>query len=198
MTKEKRTKTKDKVLSLSKEESDLIGIKVFHLMKTDLKYIVNKYVMSYRVACRNILGWDDEDIRQHMAEILWKGVATFDESKNFKLTTYLSAILYYQMANLSKSLQKKKRYTNTVLTEETLKRAEEAVDESTTEDWVQHRNKFSILLGNITKKETNVLILHLLNGFTVEEMKKELKLPRTEIVSILKGMNEKIKMALGD
>lgn len=198
MTTKKRTKTKDKVLSLSKEESDLIGIKVYNLMKTDLKFIVNKYVMSYRSACKNILGWDDEDIKQYIAEILWKGVATFDDLKNVKLTTYLSAILYYQMANLSKSLQKKKRYTNTVLTEETLKRAEEAVDETTTEDWIQHRNKFSVLLGNISKKETNVLILHLLNGFSVEEMKKELKLPRTEIISILKGINEKLKIALGD
>lgn len=194
----KRTKTKDKILSLSQEESDLIGIKVYHLMKNDLNYIVNKYALSYKNCCKNILGWEREDIMQHIAEILWKGVATFDESKNFKLTTYLSAILYYQMANLSKSLQKKKRYTNTVLTEETLKMAEEAVDEATTEDWVQHRAKFKILLGNISKKETNVLILHLLNGFNIEEMKKELKLPRVEIVSILKNINEKIKTSLGE
>lgn len=196
MIKKKRTKTKDRLLAISKNESDAIGIKVFSLMKNELNYIVNMYVLRYKQACLNIYGWDEEDIRQHIAQILWKGVATFDVGKNVKITTYLSAILHHQMANLSKSLQRKKRYTKTQLTEEALKQAEEAVEETTTEDWIIYRNKFSNLMGQINKKETSVLVLYLINGMTVDEMKQELNIPRTEVISILKTIDSKLKEVL--
>ncbi len=197
MIKKKRTKTQDRLLAISKTESDAIGIKVFSLRRNELNYIVNMYVLRYRQACLNIYGWDEDDLKQHIAQILWKGVATFNTEKNVKITTYLSAILHHQMANLSKSLQRKKRYIKTQLTEEAIKQAEEAVEETTTEDWIIYRNKFSNLMGQISKKETSVLVLYLINGMSVDQMKEELKIPRTEVVSILKTIDSKLKEVLG-
>lgn len=194
----KRTKTKDRLLSLSKQESDKLGLEVHNLMQNELSYLVNKYVYKYRNATASTFGWTEDDLRQHIMIILWKGAATFDSSKKVKKTTYLSTILYYQMGNLSKSCQNQKNSNSKLYCPEDLYDSEYTTDFNCPEDWSVYSQQFKILMDKMTKLETKVLVAHLLRGDSVTQMQKKLKVPRPEIVSAIKSLTNKMNYYLGE
>jgi DNA-directed RNA polymerase specialized sigma24 family protein len=188
----KRDKTKKVLLSLTREQANEIGIRVEALIKSDLNYIVNKYVRQYQVAAEDTFGWTKDDLMQHIRIILWKGLATFDESKKFKVTTYLSTILYYQMGNFSKACQSTKNSSSKLYCPETIYPNEDMVDHQTAEDWYSYAQSFGILMGKINELEKQVLVCHLINGDSLVEMEKKIKSPRSEIISVIKGLKQKI------
>jgi len=197
MTKKKRTKTRDILLSIPKEEMDKIGLEVERLMNNEMSFIVNKYIFKYKKATAAVFGWNESDLRQHIMIILWKGVATFDNTKNTKITTYLSAILYYRMGNLSKSCQNQKNSMSRLYFSEELYSDESLMDLNSSEDWLIYSQQFKILMGRITKDEKRVLIAHLLDGQSLTEMQETLKMKRLAVVSNLKSLKEKMEKYLG-
>lgn len=197
-TKKKRTKTKDKLLKISKERMDEIGIEVDRLMKNEMKYLTNKYIFKYRNSTASVFGWNEDDLRQHIMIILWKGVATFDKTKKVALTTYLSTILYYQMGNLSKSCQNQKNSMSKMYCPEDLYDSEFTTDFSSSEDWLRYSQQFSILMDRMNSLEKKVLVSHLLRDESITQMQKRLKIPRPNIVSSLKSLKDKMESILGD
>lgn len=195
--KPKRTKTNDKLLSLTKEESDKIGVEVVRLMDNEMSYLVNKYMFRYRNATSSTFGWTDDDLRQHIMIILWKGVATFDPTKKVKMTTYLSTILYYQMGNLSKRCQNDKNSLSKLYCPEDLYDSEETIDPNSTEDWSAYAQNFSILMERMSTLETKVLVSHLLRGESITRMQKSFKVKRPELISAIKSLKEKMEYYLG-
>ena len=199
MTKEtKRTKTKDKLQSIPKEEMDRLGLEVERLMNNEMSYLVKKYFYKYRNATASTFGWTDEDLKQHIMIILWKGVATYDESKNAKMTTYLSKILFYQMANLSKKCQSLKSSKTKMYCPEDLYDSELTTDFTTSEDWTLYSQQFEILMDRMTKLETKVLLSHLMNGESITQMQKKLKVKRPELIGAIKSLKEKMDLYLGE
>ena len=191
-----RTKTKDVLLSLSEDEKNRIGYEVERLMKNEMSYIVNKYIHQYKKAAFETFGWEKDDLSQHIRIVLWKGVATFDESKNFKITTYLSKMLYYQMGNFSKACQNKKNSQSKLYCPGILFDTEEVIDHNSAEDWAMYQKKFKILLTKLSKKDLKVLVSHLHYGHSLQEMEVKLGFKKTELVSSLKRIKEKMEVYL--
>lgn len=191
-----RTKTKDALLSLSEEAKNQVGIEVERLIKGEMSYIVNKYVNQYQRAAFETFGWEKDDLLQHIRIILWKGVVTFDASKNFKMTTYLSKMLYYQMGNFSKTCQNKKNSQSKLYCPGILFDSEEIIDMNSAEDWALYARKFKVLMTKLSQKDMRVLVSHLVFGHTLAEMEVKLDLKKTEIVSSLKRIKEKMEIYL--
>lgn len=191
-----RTKTRDVLLSLSEEEKNRIGLEVERLMRNEMSYIVNKYINRYKKAAFETFGWEKDDLSQHIRIVMWKGVATFDESKNFKMTTYLSKMLYYQMGNFSKACQNKKNSQSKLYCPGELFDSEEIIDQNSAEDWAVYQKKFKVLLTKLSKKDLKVLVSHLHYGHSMQEMEEKLGFKKTEIVSSLKRIKEKMEIYL--
>lgn len=198
MKKNKRTKTRDKLLSLSREESNRIGLEVQKLMTGDMKYLVNKYMFRYRNSVKSTWGWNDDDLHQHIMIILWKGVATFDAEKNIKMTTYLSTILYYQMGNLSKSIQNPKNSLSKFYCPEEIYDTENMTDFTTAEDWSIYAQSFGVLMGSMSQNEMKVLVAHLLDGLSLTQMQKKFKMKRPDLVGIIKSLTNKMEYYIGE
>ena len=194
--KKKRTKTKDALMALSTEESNAVGMEIERLIKNEMSYIVNKYIHKYKNAAFETFGWDKDDLLQHIRVILWKGVVTFDPSKNFKMTTYLSKILYYQMGNFSKTCGNKKNAESKLYCPGELFDSEEIIDFTSAEDWAVYAKKFKVLLTKLGKKDMKVLVSYLIYGHTLAEMEVKLNLSKGEIVASLKRIKEKMEIYL--
>lgn len=191
-----RTKTRDALLALTEEESNKVGIEVERLIKDEMSYIVNKYVNQYKRAAFETFGWEKDDLFQHIRIILWKGVVTFEPNKGFKMTTYLSKMLYYQMGNFSKTCQNKKNSQSKLYCPGELFAADEIIDFNSAEDWAIYTKQFKILLTKLGKKDMKVLVSHLAYGHSIAEMEEKLKIKKSEIVASLKRIKEKMEIHL--
>lgn len=188
----KRNRTITVLMSLTRQQSNELGLQVEKLIKNEMSYIVNKYVRQYRSAAQETFGWTTDDLMQHIRLILFKGMATFDPSKNFKITTYLSTILYYQMGNFSKTCQSNKNSNSKIYCPETLHPADETTTKETAEDWYAYMESFKILMGRLSEGEKKILYLHLVDDHSIGEMEAETKMPRAEIVGHIKSLKLKI------
>jgi RNA polymerase sigma factor (sigma-70 family) len=191
-----RTKTKDALLSLSEEESNQAGLEVERLIKGEMSYIVNKYLNQYKRAAFETFGWDKDDLMQHIRIIMWKGVVTFEADRGFKVTTYLSKMLYYQMGNFSKTCQNKKNSQSKLYCPGELFSSEEIIDFNSAEDWAIYAKKFKVILTKIGKKDRKILIAHLIYGFSIAEMEEKLSIKKNEVVASLKRIKEKMEIYL--
>ena len=189
--KKKRTKTLDKLLSLNESEKNKIGLQIEDLIKNELSYIVNLYLRKYKSAALNTFGWDKDDLMQHIRIIMFKAVATYDGTKNAKMTTYVSRVLYYQMANFSKKCQSKKNLFSKLYCPEVIFDCEQIINPHTSEDWIIYTQNFKILQDNLTQRETKVLLRHLAYGDSIRKMMQVLKLDKVVIVSTLKTLKLK-------
>lgn len=197
MAKKSQSKVDQQLASLSREESDRIGREVERLMKDEMSFIVRKYVISYRNACADIFGWEEEDLVQHIRIILWRGVATYKSNKNAKMTTYLSAILYYRMANLNKKIKREKHQKSRLFCPEDFYDREETTDFDSPEDWLRYAQQFNILMKRMTKLEEKVLVCHLLKDMTLSEVQEKLKIRRPVLISALKSLKGKMAEHIG-
>jgi RNA polymerase sigma factor (sigma-70 family) len=191
-----RTKTKDALMSLSPEESSAVGLEVERLIKNEMSYIVNRYLNKYKAAAFSTFGWEKEDLLQHIRIILWKGVVTFDASMNFKMTTYLSKILYYQMGNFSKTCQNKKNSQSKLYCPSVLFESEEIIDFNSAEDWAVYSRKFKVLLTKLSKKDMKILVSYLIYGHSISDMETKLNIKKPEVVAALKRIKEKMDVYL--
>lgn len=188
-----RNKTRNVLLSLSDEERDRLGLETERLIKNEMSYIVNQYVYRYQQAALNTLGWDRDDLLQYIRMVLYKGVVTFTPDKNVKITSYLSAILYYQMGNLSTKIQNKKNSNSKLYCPEVFYESDEMIDFTTAEDWLLYAKKFEGILDRLNKSEKKILIYHLIYGHTLGQIEEKLLIPRSEIVKSLKTLKKKIE-----
>lgn len=147
---------------------------------------------QYYVAAAETFGWTTDDLMQHIRIILWKGLATFDPSRNYKITTYLSTILYYQMGNFSKACQSNKNMNSKMYCPEIMFPHDDMVDYQTAEDWYRYTQSFHILMGKMSEAEKKVLICHLVNGDSLTQMEAKLKMNRVEIITLIKSIKSKI------
>ncbi len=194
--KKKRTKTKDKLLALSKEESDKIGLQVIQIMEGELKSKVNSYIYKYEKSCKNVWGWEREDVKQYITEVIWKGVVTFSPEKKIPLKGYLSTILYYQMGNLSKTLQSKRNALTKLYCPEELFDAEETTIDNSSEDWHNYMRSFGVLKGKLTPLEKKILSAHLLGDLDLRQTQKHFNLKREEVLNILMNMRDKMEQVI--
>ena len=198
MTKKKISKTDEIVLSLSREEANRIGLEVERLIENEMSYIVNKYIRSYANACKDTFGWDEEDLLQHMRILMWKGVATYQEGKNAKMTTYLSSILGYRMANLSKRIKRKKHQMCKLSFFDELAETDETTEFDTPEHWMKYAERFRVLVDRMNKIEEQVLVCHLIEDMSLKQMEKKLSVRRPLLVSALKTLKEKMQTYMGE
>lgn len=190
-----RDKTKRTLLALSREDSNRLGLEVEALIRTGgaLNYLVNSYLGKYHSAAADTFGWTREDLLQHMRIILWKGMATFDPSRKYKVTTYLSAILYYQMGNFSKTCQSKKNSKSKLCFIETTYFPDEMINKrETPEDWNRYAQSFSILMEDMAEHERKIMFHHFVEGVSLDEMSKALALPRPMVVAAIKSIKSRI------
>lgn len=197
MARRKRGKTFKILNQVSEKRKYELGLLIEELMKDSMKFIVWKYVYNYREAVYQTFGWDDDDLLQFIREQLWKGVATFDPSKNFKIETYCSSILYKQFANLSKQCQTNKHSLSKLYCPEELFDSEETTVEETPEDWLNYAQKFRVLWDSLDEQETKILARYLAKGESATKMAESTGYKKTEVIRILKDLKERLKFTLG-
>ncbi len=183
--------------SISDEKREELGLKVEALIKSDLKYIVNKYVKRYSYATQATFGWDEQDLMQYIRMALWKGVATYDPTKRAKETTYLSRILEYAFANLAKKVNTKKHSLSKLYFPDQLFITEELTIDETAEDWLQYSRSFAAIKDQVTKEEMKVLVKHLLMNQDIMEIAEDLEIKRSDVIRIIKKLREKMETTLG-
>jgi RNA polymerase sigma factor (sigma-70 family) len=106
----KNGKIKSKLLSLDKNKLQELNHEIEYLIKNDLSFIINKLINSYYYTLKETFGYEREDIMQLIRIRLWRGLATFDSSKNVKKTTYLYSVLnnyFLTLSTMSKALKNK-------------------------------------------------------------------------------------------
>lgn len=189
----KVSKTKQRILSLSREEANQVGLKVEALMKKELAYIVNKYVTQYQQAAFETFGWERDDILQHIRVALWKGVATFNPDFGFKIETYLSSILDKTFLNLSRKCKTKKHSLTKLYCPENFYESEETIFQETGEDWVRYAQSFSVLVGSLNQKENKIMVRYLVYGESTNEISKNTKIKKTEVIKLLKNIKSQLQ-----
>lgn len=188
-----RNKTRIVLESLSPEERDRLGLETEKLIQNEMSYIVNHYIYRYQHAAANTLGWDRDDLLNHIRMILYTGVVTFSPDKNVKITSYLSTILYYQMGNLSIKIQNKKNSNTKMVFVETMYESEDMIDYTTSEDWMAYAVKFEKVIDYLNETEKKLLVYHLVYGHTMTELESKLDASKVEIVRSLKTLKAKIE-----
>jgi len=183
--------------SISNEKKEELGFKMESLIKGDLAYIVNKYIVRYSYAVKATFGWDEDDLMQYIRMALWKGVATYDPTKRAKEVTYLSRILDYAFANLAKKCNTKKHSLSKLYFPDQLFITEDLTIDETAEDWLQYAKSFSAIKDQITKKEMKVLVKHLLMDQDIMEIAESLSLKRSDVIKIIKNLRDKMELTLG-
>lgn len=194
---QKRNKTKTRLLSLSEEEKNEVGLQVELAMKKEMAYLVNLLVRNYEKAVAETFGWDREDLMQYVRISLWKGLATFDASLGYRRITYLSNILNKDFLNLSKKCKTKKHSLSKLYCPEELFAVEEIIFKETGEDWVRYAQSFSILLGSVNRLEQKIMVRYLIYGDNVEELCVSMKLKRSEVIGIIKDIKERVSIVMG-
>lgn len=183
--------------SISDERREELGLRIESLIVGDLKYPVNRYLNRYSYATQATFGWDRDDLMQFIRMSIWKGVATFDPTKNAKEVTYICRILDYAFANLAKKCQTKKHSLTKLHFPEQMFITEELMIEETAEDWLHHVQTFSRLKDQITKTEMIVLVKHLLGDQEIMEIAEELGLKKTQVIKIIKDLENKMAATMG-
>lgn len=193
MPSKKYGKIDTKLMNLSTEESNKIGLEVERLIKDEMSYIVNDYISKYRHACADTFGWDRDDLMQHIRESLWRGVATFNPNYGYKIETYLSSILKKSFLNLSRKCKTKKHSLTKLYCPEDLYESGEMIFNETGEDWVRYSQNFSVIVGKMNSKEQKIMVRYLVYNETVEKIAKSTKFKKTEIVRCLKSIKATLK-----
>jgi RNA polymerase sigma factor (sigma-70 family) len=197
MSKKKLSKTNEILINLTREESDAVGVKVEALIKKEMAYIVNQYIVKYNHAVADTFGWDRDDLLQNIRMAMWKGVATFNPDYGFKIETYLSSILSKTFSNISRQCKTQKHSRTKLYCPENFYESEEIIFRETGEDWVRYAQSFAVLMGTLNRKEQKVMVRYLIHGETTSEISEKSKIKKTEVVKILKEIKEKIKNFMG-
>lgn len=155
--------------SLTEQQRQEIGLEIERLIKNEMSFIVQKYIREYWYALYDTFGWTKEDILQLIRIRLWRGLATFDETKKFKKTTYCSAILFNYFLTLSKRCKSKKNALSKLLPVEKIY---DSMDETTDGDEV-HNNiyreeSYEYFISKLSPFEIKVFRLYFLTSETPE------------------------------
>lgn len=188
-----RNKTIKRLQALSEEEKNRLGNELDRLLKKEMSYIVNYYVCNYSTAAKEVLGWDKEDLLQHIRIILWKGIVTFNPSTGFKVTSYLSKILYYQMGNLSKKIQSKKNVNLKIIFPDEIYETKENVEAYFGEDWISYMMKFQNICNTLNDVEKKVLVSHLIYDISIEDIMIKYSLKRIDVIKALREIKLRVE-----
>lgn len=194
------------LLSLTEEQKTAIGLRIEELLQNEMRYIANFYISRYRAATAASLGWSKEDLTQSVKIALWKGLATFDSSKNFKVETYLSSILRKYFASLAKRCRSAKK--NRVLHIEDCVRGElddsasaqdhlmanhPKSEENRPDDLAHKQTSIERFTSKLSDLELKVLEAHVVKGRSIPVVAKDLNLPRNQITKTVKALRIELK-----
>lgn len=93
---------------LGKKRNDELGAEVERLMKNEMAWITNRYILQYRHSAFDIFSWTTDDLRQQIRVIMWRGLAVYKKDRGVKVTTYLSAVLFHWFISFSRRCHSKK------------------------------------------------------------------------------------------
>lgn len=185
-----------------------------------MQYITNRYINKYNVAVSAALGWTKEDLLQNIRIAMWKGIATFDSSKKFKVETYLSSILENYFNSLAKrcrsSFKHKMIHIDTRHRNQDPKQLDTqmgSTDSNRTETWLReqtYRKQFIVdpeqpdallaraksargFMERLTELEALVLEEHVVNGKSIPSLAKDLGKPRNQITRTVKSIRIELK-----
>lgn len=189
-------KTQEILLNLPRERADEIGRQVEVHLRTDMAYIVNRYVKSYRTAVSNTFGWTEEDLVQQVRIVFWKGLATYKPEKQFKITTYLSAILHNYFNSLYKKCRSLRNSRTKLLCVENIYETDASVTLEGADDWYDYARSFNYFMDKLSEIETTILNLKLTRGDSIAAISEKLEMPKHQVVAIEKAIKSKISQHL--
>ena len=161
-------------------------------MSGEMKYLVCSFTRSCQHLVKDTFGWETEDLEQYMLTTLWKGLATYDKDKKIKKVTYLSVIFRNSMSNLIKSCNRDKRKYTRLSCSPDHESIFESEGDIGGEEWMSYQTSFKTVVDALSDKERKIMAYHLAYGMGISEICKKTKLKKTEVVSIIKDIKEKI------
>lgn len=184
-------------------------------MSDKMKYITTWYANKYQSNAVALFGWTRDDLMQNIRVVMWKGLATFDASKKFKVETYLSKILEHYFANLAKRCRVAQKYRSP----NSFDMSFDDEEKFSSHDHV-YRNQFTSeikapdavlqdsrsvqrFLGRLTDFEFKVLELSIYGEdgeagrpratYNTAQIAKKLNVPRNQVSQALKSLRIELK-----
>jgi len=158
-----------------------------------MRYISHKYVNQFRVAAFDTFGWTREDLMQQVRITMWKGLATFDPAKKFKVTTYLSAILFHYFMSLSKKCRSNKNAQSKLVCVEDGMELDLATDDFSLDEVMESSESMSYFIGKLKARELEVLNLLYIERKNVTEVSKSLKIPKQQVTDFTRSIKAKLR-----
>jgi len=182
-----------KIRTLSKEESDAIGIQIESLMKNEMLYIVNKYIRQFTKAAYDVFGWTKEDLQQQVRIAFWRGLATYDKTKGAKVTTYLSVILFHYFMSFSKKC-KSSRNSEAKLypVEEIYETYDEYNKPIGVDDKIHWEESVQYLMAKLSDKEKMIIRYYAGEETGINRIAMDSGIPKTQVAKTIKSIRTKI------
>lgn len=200
-------RVESQIRALSAEQNAEIGKQIEKLMAKELQYLINKYTARYRWICYDAFGWTTEDIHQQIRIVLWRSLATFDETKS-KLTTYVSIVLSHYFISLQKKCNTKKiQGTKLIFVDNPgvldanrhnsidITNVDPNLNQHDFIDWNQVSVRF---LESLPEKERRVYQLFCDNVRSVADISRELEIEKHVALRLVKLVKKKLNLHLMD
>lgn len=208
-------KTQKALKALTREQANALGERIEHLLANEMQYITSWYVKRYKNAALAALGWSEDDLTQNIRIQIWKGLATFDSSKKFKLETYLSSILEKYFASLAKRCRSAFKHklvsmndmigdtydSHIVGHEESditwirdqLYRIQYASESKGPEDLVYQSKRVEEFFKRLTDLELLILQEHVIGGKSLPTIAKETNTPLNRVTRTIKDVRIELR-----
>lgn len=180
-----------------------------------MRYITSWYVKRYKIAAAAALGWSEDDLMQNIRISMWKGLATFDPSKKFKVETYLSSILEKYFSSLAKRCRSAFKHkmvsmqelvgdtydTHIVGHEESdiswirdqLYKLQYTTDAHGPDDLAYQKKRVAEFAERLTELELLVLQEHVISGKSLPSIAKETGTPLNRVTRTIKDLRIELR-----
>jgi len=158
-----------------------------------MSYIVNKYVRQFSGVAYDVFGLTRDDLYQNVRIAFWRGLATFDPSRNCKVTTYLSVILFHYFMSFSKKCKSSKNCKAKLYpVEELFEKYDESKQPPSAQDQVHWDESVSYLLEKLSDKEKSILKYYANEESGISQISSETGIPKAQVAKTIKNIRIKV------
>lgn len=195
-------KIKAAIDALTPEQNRQISIEIDDLIRGEMSYIVGKYVRNYSFILGDTFGWSSDDILQQIRIRFWRGLATFDESKKVKKTTYLGDILSKYFSTLLKRCRSKKN-KNTKMSPigdsfSIFEMDENIVESFETMQTTEKNESYLLFISKLSDFEAEVFELFFIIGYQISVISEILNVKPRKISTTIKTLKELVRQHYQD
>lgn len=195
-TKSRRVnKTKNLMLSQSKEQNEAAGLRIEDLLAGELKETLRHFIGKYGKTFERKLGLTRDDLMNDMREQVWKGLLTHSPNGGANLKTWLNKLINNRFLVLLRrsTIQKHNSidyygdvFSTTGIDDDSL------ITEETGETIFEKRQVIMQEIESLSY-EDKFIYMDLILGKSLSEMVSQRKIPKMQVISAINRIDDLIK-----